>query len=137
MTVVEAREPECSGSVYLDAALSDDERRQRLYEGQLFMFSSRLSVARFAAFARELVTQAFAPLNPERAQYELSVERFAEILGGLKPAFIHHEESKRHVRAILEDFGCDPEATYFDVPRLRSSTSDGYLTTGVAYAWHP
>jgi ectoine hydroxylase-related dioxygenase (phytanoyl-CoA dioxygenase family) len=23
------------------------------------------------------------------------------------------------------------------VPKLRSSTSDGYLTTGIAYAWHP
>ena len=33
--------------------------------------------------------------------------------------------------------GCDSEQTYFDVPRLRSSTSDGYLTTGIAYAWHP
>ena len=33
--------------------------------------------------------------------------------------------------------GCDPEVTYFDVPRLRSSTSDAYLTTGIAYAWHP
>ncbi len=41
------------------------------------------------------------------------------------------------MRAVLEDLGCDPERTYFDVPRLRSSTSDGYLTTGIAYAWHP
>jgi hypothetical protein len=137
MTVEATREPECSGSVYLDPALSDDERRSLLYAGQLFMFSSRPSVARFAEFARAMVAEAFAPLDPERAQFELSVERFAEILGVLKPAFIHHEESKRHVRAILEDFGCDPEQTYFDVPRLRSSTSDGYLTTGVAYAWHP
>jgi hypothetical protein len=41
------------------------------------------------------------------------------------------------VCALLEDFGCDPQQTYFDVPRLRSSTSSGYLTTGLAYAWHP
>ena len=27
--------------------------------------------------------------------------------------------------------------TYFDVPRLRTSTSDNYLTTGIAYAFHP
>ena len=26
--------------------------------------------------------------------------------------------------------------TYFDVPRMRSSTSSDYLTTGIAYAWH-
>jgi hypothetical protein len=33
--------------------------------------------------------------------------------------------------------GCDLERTYFDVPKMRSSTSNGYLTTGIAYAWHP
>ncbi len=33
--------------------------------------------------------------------------------------------------------GCDPETTYLDVPRLRISTSHGYLTSGVAYAHHP
>ena len=67
----------------------------------------------------------------------MPVEEYAELLGTLKPAFIHHPESKHHVRAILADMGCDPERTYFDVPRMRTSTSDGYLTTGIAYAWHP
>jgi hypothetical protein len=33
--------------------------------------------------------------------------------------------------------GCNLEKTYFDVPKMRSSTSDNYLTTGIAYAWHP
>ena len=42
-----------------------------------------------------------------------------------------------HLRSILSDLGCDPEQTYFDVPRLRSSTSEQYLTSGIAYAWHP
>ena len=59
------------------------------------------------------------------------------MLAALKPAFIHHPESKRHLRAILVEHGCDPELTYFDVPRLRTSTSDDYLTTGIAYAFHP
>jgi ectoine hydroxylase-related dioxygenase (phytanoyl-CoA dioxygenase family) len=37
----------------------------------------------------------------------------------------------------LADLGCDLERTFFDVPRMRSSTSDNYLTTGIAFAWHP
>src|SRR5690606_2660884 len=73
----------------------------------------------------------------EKAQDELPAEQYADILMKLKPAFIHHSESKRHVRAVLEDFGCDPEMTYFEVPKMRSATSDGYLTAGIAYAWHP
>ena len=55
----------------------------------------------------------------------------------LKPRFIHHPESKWFLREILASRGCDLERTHFDVPRLRTSTSDGYLTTGIAYAWHP
>jgi hypothetical protein len=44
---------------------------------------------------------------------------------------------KRLIPQILSELGCDAERTYFDVPRLRTSTSDGYLTTGIAYAFHP
>jgi len=88
-------------------------------------------------FTRSLVEDAFAPLDPETAQYDMDVETYAGILGRLKPEFIHHPESKRHLQAILLEHGCDPELTYFDVPRLRTSTSDDYLTTGIAYAFHP
>lgn len=126
-----------ANTIYLDSSLPDDARRQALYDGQLFVHLRSDAVTRFAAFARELIEAAFAPLDPRVAQHELSVERFAEILGELKPRFIHHPESKRHLQAILAEFGCDLEATYFDVPRLRSSTSSDYLKTGIAYAWHP
>jgi hypothetical protein len=123
--------------VYIDARVSDAQRRTALYDGQLFVHSAVASVRRFADFARQMVEDAFAPLDPETAQHELPVELFAEILGELKPRFIHHAESKQHVRSILDELGCDLEQTYFDVPRLRSSTSDSFLTTGIAYAWHP
>ncbi len=124
-------------TVYLDAPFDDDERRKRLYEGQILVYPPRPSSLALCAFARGLIEEAFAPLDPRKAQHDLEVGRYAEILNGLKPAFIHHPESKRHVRAMLSDFGCDATKTYFDVPRMRSSTSDGYLTTGIAYAWHP
>jgi hypothetical protein len=38
---------------------------------------------------------------------------------------------------MLSETGCDLERTYFDVPRMRTATSDEYLTTGIAYAFHP
>jgi hypothetical protein len=126
-----------SNSVYFDSTMSDEQRRAALYDGELFVYSVREPVRRLAKFAQELIEDAFGSRDPQTAQHEMSVESFAALLGELKPRFIHHPESKRHVRAILEDLGCDPELTYFDVPRLRSSTSDDYLTKGIAYAWHP
>ena len=66
----------------------------------------------------------------------MNVDDYAALLGKLKPAFIHHPKSKRHLQNIFDELGIDRTKTYFDVPRMRSSTSDGYLTTGIAYAWH-
>ncbi len=63
--------------------------------------------------------------------------RFAAILAKLKPEFIHHARSKELTRDLLVELGCDPDKTYFDVPRLRTSTSDDYLSTGISYAFHP
>lgn len=100
------------------------------------MYSPRRSTLAFIEHARQLIAEAFAPLSPEKAQYHMPVEQYAKILGELKPGLIHHPESKAHLKAMLKDFGCDMDKTYFDVPKMRSSTSDKYLTTGIAYAWH-
>ena len=124
-------------TVLFDAPVTDDERRAGQYAGQIYVCSPTPASRAFTAFAAELIREAFHPLDPERAQYELSVELYVEILGDLKPRFIHHPDSKRHVAAVLASYGCDLDQVYFDVPRLRSSTSDHYLTAGIAYAWHP
>jgi hypothetical protein len=88
-------------------------------------------------FARELIQEEFGLLDPLTAQYDLPVEQYVAILSRLKPRFIHHPKSKKLLQLILTEHGCDVDKTYFDVPRMRSSTSDNYLTTGIAYAWHP
>ena len=124
-------------SIIIDPGVSDDERRTALYAGDIFVHTASAAVRDFVAFTRGMVEEAFDGLDPETAQCDLDVETYAGVLAGLKPAFIHHPESKRHLRAILAEHGCDPELTYFDVPRLRTSTSDDYLTTGIAYAFHP
>lgn len=124
-------------TLYLDPVCDDDERRARLFDGQLFVYSPRPSTLAFAAFTRSMIEEAFAPLDPRTAQHEMPVERYAQLLTRLKPAFIHHPESKLQIQKLLAELGCDLMKTYFDVPKLRSSTSDGYLTTGIAYAWHP
>jgi hypothetical protein len=126
-----------NNTVYYDLDASDEVRRRRLYDGQLFVYSPRPSVLALVNFAKSMIEDAFGGQDPRTAQKNMAVEHYAGLLGKLKPAFIHHPESKRHLRNMLEDLGCDLEKTYFDVPRMRSSTSDNYLTTGIALAWHP
>ena len=126
-----------NNTIYYDPPFSDEQRRQLLFEGQLVVFTPRPSTLALIKFARTLIEEAFAPLDPETAQHKLSVEEYADILVKLKPGFIHHPQSKRLIQDIFREMGCDLNKTYFDVPKMRSSTSDNYLTTGIAYAWHP
>jgi hypothetical protein len=124
-------------TLYFDSTVSDDVRRQRLYNGQLFVFSPRPSSMALCQFARELTEEAFAPLDPREAQHSLPVEEFVAIAAPLKPKFIHHPKTKQLLRELLDEFGCDMNKTYFDVPRMRIVTHGGYLNAGVAYPLHP
>jgi hypothetical protein len=124
-------------SVFLDSPVNDDERRQLLYEGQLFVYSPTPSSLALCQFAQKLSEEAFAPHDPKKAQFEMPPEKYAAILEVLKPKFIHHPTSKQLIQGIFKELGCALDKTYFDVPRLRTSTSDSYLTSGLAYAFHP
>jgi hypothetical protein len=124
-------------AVFFDSALDDETRRERLYAGELFVYSSIPSAMRLVALARGLIQDAFGARDPELAQHEMPVEEYAALLADLKPKFIHHPDAKRSIQGILRELGCDPPQTYFDVPRMRTATSENYLTSGIAYAFHP
>ena len=124
-------------TVYFDSTASDDIRRKRLYEGQIFVFSPKPSTIALINHAREMIEAAFKGLDPKTAQFEMSVEEYVAIVAPLKPQFIHHPKTKGLIQDILRELNCDLEETYLDVPRLRMVTCDGYLTSGVGYAHHP
>jgi hypothetical protein len=124
-------------SVFLDQRLSDMERRKALYEGDLFVYSPTTTSAKLIALARDMLEEAFAPHDPRRVDSLLDMETCAAILAKLKPAFIHHPTCKVLVPQIIAELGGDTEKVYFDVPRLRSAYPTQYLTSGIAYAFHP
>ncbi|MFI1890184.1 hypothetical protein [Streptomyces jumonjinensis] len=125
-----------NNTVYVDSDKPDDLRRRHLYDGQIFLFTPTATTTALCDFAAQLIEDAFAPLAPATAQFEMPVERFVEIFAPLKPRYMHHPETRRLLRQVFADFGCDPEQTFFDVPKLRGVTSNDYLTAGVGYA-HP
>jgi hypothetical protein len=67
----------------------------------------------------------------------MTAEAVAAILADLKPAFIHHPECKKIIPQIMKERGVDIEKLYFDVPRLRSAYPSDFLSSGIAYAFHP
>lgn len=124
-------------TVYFDSTDDEQRRRERLYSGQIYVFSPTESGKAICHLARAMCEKAFAPYFPPEAQHHIPVERYVEILKDLKPSFIHHPACKKLIPALLDELGCNLEQTYFDVPRLRTATAEDYLSSGLAYAFKP
>jgi len=124
-------------NLFFDSDIDDATRRGLLYRGSVFVDASSPNVLRLCQFAREMIENAFHPYDPRTVHQNLPVERCVEILAKLKPEFIHHPKSKELIQRILVGRGYDPDKTYFDVPRLRTAFPSDYLSSGIAYAFHP
>lgn len=124
-------------SVFIDSTMSDEERRARLYGGDIFILSPTAGTRALIEFARRMLDEAFAPHDPLRIHEKMSAEDVAIVLARLKPQFIHHPESKKLIAQIMREHGIDAEKLYFDVPRMRSAFPSHFLSSGIAYAFHP
>lgn len=114
----------------------DEERRRRIYQGDVLILPPSPASLALVAFAREMIEAAFAPCHPQCAHEEIDVAKAVEILTRLKPQFIHEPMTKTYLQRVLLEAGCDSDRTYQDVPRLRVAYPADYLTTGIAYAHH-
>lgn len=124
-------------NLFFDSMMNDKDRRMELYRGSIFVYSPSPSAVNLCEFARELIEKAFHPHDPRKVQESIPVERCVEILAELKPKFIHDPKSKQLIQGMLSERGCDLTKTYFDVPRLRTAFPSNYLSSGIAYAFHP
>lgn len=126
-----------SMAIYVDSPMSEDERRQRLYNGDIFILSATAGSKALIALAKEMLEQAFAPHDPRYIHEHMTAEEVSQVLTVLKPKFIHHPECKRLIRTIMEEHGIDLDKLYFDVPRMRSAYPEHFFSSGIAYAFHP
>lgn len=124
-------------AVYFDPCFSDDERRERLYSGDIIILSPSASTKALIVLARKMLKDAFAPHDPRSIHQHLMPEEVASVLATLKPNFIHHPEAKKLIGSIISENGIDPHKLYFDVPRMRSAYPSHFLSSGIAYAFHP
>jgi hypothetical protein len=124
-------------TLYFDSDIDEQVRRDHLFKGELFVYSARPRVSALCEFARTLIEESFGTADPTMAQHQMPKDKFIATLARLKPAFVHHSRSKELLQQLLEDFGCDLNKTYFDVPRLKSVTDGGHQNSGLTYGIHP
>lgn len=124
-------------ALFIDAQIGDEERRRRLYAGDIFIISATDSTRALVALAQEMLASAFPGFDPQTIHKHMTADQVAAILGKMKPAFIHHPECKRLIPRIVKECGADLSKLYFDVPRMRSAYPSHFLSSGIAYAFHP
>ena len=116
--------------IFFDSTMPDDQRRQKLFAGDLFVYSPTPHSLELAAFARQMAEEALSPHFPPDAQHHMEKQAYVDVLAKLKPTFINHPRSKELVAGILADLGVGLDEAYLDVPRLRTMTSE-YLNAGL------
>jgi hypothetical protein len=124
-------------NIHIKSTLSDDERRRELYRGSLFVHAATPSSLKLCRLAQQIIRETFGDADPQRVHETMPAEQCATLLADMKPRFIHHPEAKHCLSEMLAECDCDLNKTYFDVPRLRTAFPGDYLSTGIAYAFHP
>ena len=124
--------------IYVNRKTTDDDRRKRIFDGSLFLYSSPPASAKIVEWVRELAAATFPKgVDMRRAHAVMDVRKFVECTGPLKSKFTNDARTKKLCQELIVGMGCDPELTYFDLPRLRVAPPGDYLTTGVSYAYKP
>jgi hypothetical protein len=125
-------------ALHIDPSPDVDALYASLYRGDLLLFTNVPAVLDFVAFTRSQLEELFHPHAPEEAHRHFTPEETAVLLGSWKPRFIHHEQSRAHVRAIIQQVGLNAQDTNYDLPKPRTAFPQGHLTTGIAFnfPWH-
>jgi hypothetical protein len=102
-------------SVYFDPELTAEERRQRLYAGDIVILSTTPGTRALASLAQGMLEEAFAPHDPRKIREHMAAEQVAAILSQLKPSFIHHPRCKKLIPTIMRENGITLDKLHFDL----------------------
>jgi hypothetical protein len=120
-------------TLYLNRQIADDLRRESLFAGNFFLYTGKAGASGLAQHAKDLIAETFGTADPERAQFDMTVDEFIAKVGPLKSEFTNGQRTKELCQQFALDLGVDPERTYFDIPRLRVIPAENFLTAGVSY----
>jgi hypothetical protein len=123
--------------LYFNRKLDEPARRATAYEGAIFLYSAPPTSTALVEWIRELIAEAFGLPDPRTAHRAFEVEEFVRRSGPVKSRFTNDAKTKDLCRDLIVGMGCDPERTYFDLPRLRVVPPSAYLSSGVSYNYKP
>ena len=120
----------------LTTEIADIDRRASIFDGDLVVYGPRLSTLALADLAHTIVEQMLGD-NPQWAQQRLSETEFTTLFRAAARNFSRQRRSMEVVSRLVEDFGCDPAATFIGQVSLSATTGHGFLPHGIGTPQHP
>lgn len=123
-------------NVPMDSDLSDDQRRRRLFSGDLFVYTPRPSSLAVRDAGRRILEQAMGE-QPRLTQQLSSEPEFMSSFHAAAAAYAQRSEVMERICELICDLGCDPSSTFVGGLSLIALTGNGFLPYGVATRLHP
>ena len=81
----------------LNPAHADEQRRERVFKGDILIYNGLPGLMALVEHSKAMIAEAFAPHDPETAQYEMTVEEFIRSSGAAEVR-LHEwaEDQKTH-----------------------------------------
>ena len=76
------------GAILVDSSAPDAQRREMLYDGNIFFYTPKPAVKELTSHAWEMICEAFGSNDPMTAQDAMPVEQFVDLVGSAQ-AEIH------------------------------------------------
>jgi len=116
-------------TIFFDSTINDELRRQHLYNGQCSSIRLAQTIA-MCEFARELIEEAFRPLDRAGTAYRWKV------CGHFGPQTALYSSSQ--VKTVYSESSVN-RLKHNLLRRAANENRDewGYLSSGIAYAFHP
>ena len=120
-------------SIYLNQQLTDLQRRRRLFEGDIFIFSNLRACSAICRHAMDTLCDVFETDSPETAYLNLPVQEFVRRVEAVKNRFTNGLRSKELLQEYAIETGSNPQDYYFLAPGIRIIPNSDYLRAGVSY----
>ena len=121
----------------LDHALTDWQRSERLFSGELLIYRQRPAMHQLIALADQMLREALNGLEPSRAQARLSREQFLQLTGQVQAGFRRSEDARALFFEVLRQCGVDTAETGYDHFPLRvvpfDTSHQGAMTAAIGH----
>jgi ectoine hydroxylase-related dioxygenase (phytanoyl-CoA dioxygenase family) len=106
--------------------------------GEIHIFRKNNSLDEIINYSKKIINKHFNGFQDvQKAQELINLKDYIEIIMKIKNDFTNSNETNEIITSMLKKLNLQNEDIFFDKPKIRISTYNKYLESGVGYAFKP